>query len=408
MPGRNNSDKLLILGEEIPPCSGGVAQWGYWLGRKLHERGFRVIYAARVDYAQPKSFYGDAFEVYPIPADDWRHHKDRHTFGALWKIWRLHRPALILCLTWKQARIPLLLRRLTGWRVAVIAHGMEITKRGSRLRRRLALRWIFGSADLSLAVSRYTRERVAEFGVAPEAIEILPCGVDADRFVPGGGAQMRHRLGLEGLPVVLTLSRLVARKGHELVIEALQEVRRHVPNAKYVVAGSGNEGYLQRLHEMTREKQLEDAVHFLGHAADDDLPSLYSASDVYVMPSRISSGGSNFEGFGITYLEANACGVPVIGADTGGVADAIVDGETGYLVAAGDVRMLEDRIVRLLRDPALARRLGENGRARVLRSFTWDHLTECFLDLLEVRCGPIQTRRRPRQEPRTGVATATP
>ena len=407
MPGRNHSDKFLILGEEIPPCSGGVAQWGYWLGRKLHERGLRVIYAARADYARPQAFYGDAFEVHPIPADDWRHRKDRHTLSALWKIWRSHQPGLVLCLTWKQARIALLLRRLTGWRVAVIAHGMEITKKGSRLRRRLGLRWTFGSADLSLAVSRYTRERVAEFGVAPEIIEVLPCGVDADRFVPGDGAAVRRRLGLEGLPVVLTLSRVVARKGHDLVIEALHDVRRHVPNATYVVAGSGNEDYLQHLHEMTREKQLEDVVHFLGHTPDDDLPGLYSASDVYVMPSRTSDGGGNYEGFGITYLEANACGVPVIGADTGGVPDAIADGETGYLVPSEDVRVLADRIVRLLSDPVLAHRLGENGRARVLRSFTWNHLAERFLDLLEARCGPIQTRRRPHQEAPEGAATPT-
>lgn len=378
---------VLILGEEIPPCAGGVAQWGYWMGRKLQERGLRVLYAAPSHCMREPEYYEGAFAVFPMAGDDWRHRKDRRIFRALRRIARAARPRLVVCLTWKVARVPLLLRPLTGWRVAVAAHGMEVTKKRQKLRRRIGLRWIFGAADLSLAVSRYTRDRVAEFGVDPRSVLVLPCGVDPERFSPRDGTRLRRALGLDGQPVVLTLSRLVRRKGHDLVIRALPDLRRRVPGTLYVVAGSGEPGYVSGLRDLARSCGVEEAVRFVGRIEDEDLPGLYSASDVYTMSSRTNEATGNYEGFGITYLEANACGVPVVGADSGGVADAIVDGETGYLVPPEDVGALADRLGRLLADPTLARWMGENGRARVLRELTWDRVADRFLEALESRLG---------------------
>jgi phosphatidylinositol alpha-1,6-mannosyltransferase len=355
------------------------------MARKLSERGHPVMYAAPAEAVGPSGPRDEAYGVGRIEGDDWRHHKDRYLLGALLRLWRTHRPSVVICLTWKVARVPLLLRSLTGWRVVVVAHGMEVTKKGRRLRRRIGLRWIFGSADLAVAVSRYTRDRVAEFGVRPERVMVLPCGVDPERFRPRDGALTRRRLGLEGRPVLLTLARVVRRKGHDLVIRALPEVHRRFPEAVYVVAGGGKEGHLASLRELAHACGVDGSVRILGHAPDDDLPGLYSASDVYVMVSRANPRSGNYEGFGITYLEANACGVPAIGAESGGVPDAVVDGETGFLIPPEDVHSLADRIVWLLGDPALARTLGENGRARVLRAFTWDRVAERLLAALAER-----------------------
>jgi phosphatidylinositol alpha-1,6-mannosyltransferase len=360
------------------------------MGRKLQERGLEVVYAARAEYARPQEYYGDAFTVHPIAVKDWRHRKDLRILGALRKVWKRWRPRAVVCLNCKVARVPLLMRPLTGWKVAVVAHGMEVTKKGGRLRRRIGLRWVFGSADLTVAVSRYTRDRVIEYGVDPALVRVLPCGVDPDVFRPRDGARLRRQLGLEGRPVVLTLARLVRRKGHDLVIRALAEVRRQIPDATYVVAGTGKEPYLNSLRELAGACGVSEAMRFLGRAEEGDLSGLYSASDVYVMVSRSLEGDGNYEGFGITYLEANACGIPVIGADSGGVVDAIVDGQTGYLVPPDDVPALADRLRRLLGDPSLARRLGENGRARVLRELTWDRVADRFLDALEEKTGRLR------------------
>ena len=380
---------ILVLGEEIPPRSGGVAQWGYWMARKFHERGLRIVYAARSDYAQPQEFYGDAFTVLPIPAKDWRHRKDLRILTALRRAWKRWHPKAVVCLNCKVARIPLLMRPFTGWSVAVVAHGMEITKHGELLRRRLGLRWVFRAADLAVAVSHHTRERVVHLGVDPGHVQVIPCGVDPDLYRPVDGEAMRRRLGLAGRPIILTLSRLVRRKGHDLVIRALAEVRRRIPGAAYIVVGEGVEPYVASLRRLAEKCGVSDAVHFIGRAEETDLPGLYSASDVYVMVSRSLDGNSNYEGFGITYLEANACGIPVIGADTGGVADAIVDGQTGYLIPPDDVPALTDRLLRILGQPDLGRRLGENGRARVLRDLNWERVAARFLEALEEKAGAL-------------------
>jgi phosphatidylinositol alpha-1,6-mannosyltransferase len=359
------------------------------MARQLHARGLEVVYAARGDFARGQDFYGDAFTVQPIPVRDWRHRKDLPILRALTAAWKSHRPRAVICLNCKVARVPLMMRRMTGWKVAVIAHGMEITKNRDRLRRRLGLKWVFGSADLSVAVSRYTRARVLDFGVSPDHVRVLPCGVDPERFRPREREAARARFGLGGRPIVLTLSRLVSRKGHDLVIRALPEILRAVPRALYVIAGPPNPPYEERLRALAREVGVSDAILFLGYVAADEMADLYSAADVYVMASRTQSGADNFEGFGITYLEANACGVPVVGADSGGVADAIADGETGYLVPPDDVEALAARLRTLLADPAAARRMGAAGRGRVEREFTWDRIAARFLEALEDKTGRL-------------------
>jgi phosphatidylinositol alpha-1,6-mannosyltransferase len=304
-------------------------------------------------------------------------------------LWARHRPRAVICLNCKVARVPLLLRPLTGWKVAVVAHGMEVTKNSDHLRRRIGLRWVFGSADVTVAVSRYTRERVLQFGVDPAQVRVIPCGVDPNVYRPVDGAHVRDRLGLAGRPIILTLARMVHRKGHDLVIRALADIHRRIPDAVYVVGGTGADGYLEYLRGVAEASGVSHAVRFLGSVESADLPALYSTSNVYVMASRALEGDSNFEGFGVTYLEANACGIPVIGADTGGVADAIVDGQTGFLIPPDDVPALADRLHRLLADPELARRMGAAGRARVIRELTWDRVAGRFLEALEESTGPL-------------------
>jgi phosphatidylinositol alpha-1,6-mannosyltransferase len=391
-PAPERRPVVLILGEEIPPCTGGVAQWGYWMARTLADRGLEVVYAARDDYARPSAYYGNSFTVLPIPGGRWKQKKELRILGALWAAWRRWRPRAVVCLNCKVARVPLLLRPLTGWKVAVMAHGMEITKKGHYPRRRIGLRWAFGSADLTVAVSRYTRTKVLDVGVDPGHVRVLPCGVDPGLFRPGDGAAVRDRLGIGGRPVVLSISRLVPRKGHDLVIRAFAEVRRRMPDAVYLLAGTGRQTYVDDLRALAVACGVGEAVRFLGYVESRDLPGLYSASDVYVMTSRNLDDGANYEGFGITYLEANACGVPVIGADVGGVADAIVDGETGYLVPPNDVPAIAGRLHRLLSDAGLAARMGEAGRVRVRREFTWDRVGGRFLEALEERTGPLVPR----------------
>lgn len=275
-------------------------------------------------------------------------------------------------------------KRLLGIPYSLTFHGMDV-ERAIRKREkggpraRTAAR-ILAAADIVFANSRDTRDRLARLGVAPERVRLLPPGVDAERFRPreaggadggaGGEASGGADAATDGAArpaTLLTVGRYAARKGVADVLRVLPRVaeRRDV---RFVIAGREQE---ENLAPLVAELGLEDRVRFAGEVTPDDLPALYRSADLFVMPSREDETTGSVEGFGIVFLEAAASGIPSIGGRSGGMADAIVDGETGYLVTPGDLDEIADRITRLLTDDDLRAQLGRAGRARVLTEFTW-------------------------------------
>jgi phosphatidylinositol alpha-1,6-mannosyltransferase len=219
--------------------------------------------------------------------------------------------------------------------------------------------------------SEDTRRRVASLR-ARAPIGVVHPGVDTTAFAPSAEARERARekLGVAGRRVLLTVSRLAANKGHARVIDVLPALRARFPDLVYLVVGQGGErGALEAL---AAQRGVADAVRFEGVV--DDTRAYYAACDVFAMPSgRLGAAGDGKagEGFGISYVEAGACGVPVVASASGGGAEVVVDGETGCVVDPGDARALEGAIASLLEDPARARRLGEAARRRCLR-FDWE------------------------------------
>jgi phosphatidylinositol alpha-1,6-mannosyltransferase len=196
--------------------------------------------------------------------------------------------------------------------------------------------------------------------------------VDPDRFRPDADVSaLRRRHAWAGKRVILTLARVVERKGHDLVIRALPRIREQVSEVRYVIAGPDDGGETDRLRGLAEELGVGHAVEFTGGLSADEIPLYYNACEVYVMPSREVTRTGDTEGFGITFLEANACGKPVIGGRSGGVVDALEDGVTGFLVDPTDAEDLANRIILLLSDPELASRMGRAGRARVVASYSW-------------------------------------
>jgi phosphatidylinositol alpha-1,6-mannosyltransferase len=182
----------------------------------------------------------------------------------------------------------------------------------------------------------------------------------------------------EKAKIILTLARVVERKAHDTVIRALPAVLAEFPDTHYLIAGPEEPRWGQRLRELVRELGLSARVHFIGFIPDSNLADWYRATDVYVMPSR--GGGEDSEGFGITFLEAGACCVPVIGTDSGGIPDAVIHGETGLLVPPDDPDALAVAIKRILGDPDLSKRLGLAARSRIQHELTWDRVTERILE----------------------------
>ena len=283
--------------------------------------------------------------------------------------------------------------RTLGIPSIVFAHGEEIHRMRAdspvrsprkithRVKRR-ALWRAFRGAEGIVANSRFTANLLLDGGVAPHRIAVIHPGTDPAKFRPSPrDEQMSQALGLGGKKVILTVGRLTPRKGQDMAIRAMPKILRCVPDAVYVIAGTGD--YESRLRTLVDELHLGPAVRFVGAAENALLPRLYVLADVFVMPNRETQGLGNVEGFGIVFLEANACEVPVIGGRSGGVPDAIVDGQTGLLVEGDSVEAIAQSVIRILTDEAYARQLGRNGRERVCRELTWDHSARRIKEFIE-------------------------
>jgi phosphatidylinositol alpha-1,6-mannosyltransferase len=241
-------------------------------------------------------------------------------------------------------------------------------------------------ASRVLAVSRYTG-RVIRTAV-PDAVplSLLPPGVDAERFrpdIPGGeGIRRRHRIG--GRPLVVCVSRLVRRKGQDVLIRAMPAIRRRVPDACLLLVGGGPDA--ARLRALAGDA-AQDTVVLADQVPDDEVPAYHAAADVFAMPCRSRLGGLEVEGFGIVYLEAAASGRPCVAGRSGGAPEAVVDGETGLVVDGRHVGAVAEAVSALLADPGRAAAMGKAGRARVERGFAWPVLADRLAGWLRAAVG---------------------
>ncbi|MGB5110124.1 MAG: glycosyltransferase family 4 protein [Mycobacterium sp.] len=276
---------------------------------------------------------------------------------------------------WFGAAAPLALlsplaRRAGATRVVASTHGHEVGWSMLPLAR-TALRRIGDDTDVATYVSGYTRGRfAAAFG--PQAcLERLSPGVDVDRFIPDAAArsELRARYGLGDRPVVLCVSRLVPRKGQDMLIRAFGRIRARVPGAALVIVGGGP--YREDLQKLAQRSGVADDVLFTGGVPAQELPAHHAMADVFAMPCRTRGAGLDVEGLGIVYLEASACGVPVVAGRSGGAPETVRDGETGRVVDGTDVDAIAAAVGDLLADPDTAARMGAAGREWVVQNWQW-------------------------------------
>jgi len=361
--------KTLVVTNDFPPRSGGIQSFVHALATRL-PAGRVVVYApswdgaAEFDARQPMPVIRHPTSLMlPVPSVARRavaaleeHGCDSVLFGAAAPLGLLA-PAL---------------RRAGGKRIVALTHGHEAGWAALPGARGL-LRRIGDSVDVLTYLGEYTRVRLAAALSAEAAARMvrLAPGVDITAFRPGaGGAAIRRRLGLDGRPVVVCVSRLVPRKGQDTLIRAWPMVLAAAPEATLLLVGEGPFG--KNLRKLAERLAVADSVHFAGSVPTQDLPSYYDAGDVFAMPCRTRRRGLDVEGLGIVYLEASATGLPVIGGDSGGAPDAIRDGESGYVVPGRSVTGVADRIIELITDPARATAMGCKGLAWVQQEWRWD------------------------------------
>jgi phosphatidylinositol alpha-1,6-mannosyltransferase len=248
---------------------------------------------------------------------------------------------------------------------------------------RAGLRRIAAGLDSLTYLGDYTRRLIAG-ALRPadraKMVRLHP-GVDAERFRPdAGGAARRAALGLTDRRVIVCVSRLVRRKGQDTLIRALPAIQKRVTDTVLLLVGDGpDRGYL---HELARQVRVTEDVVFAGAVPEAELPSWYGAGDVFAMPCRTRRRGLDVEGLGMVYLEASACGLPVLAGDSGGAPDAVLDGTTGRVIDGESTGATAHVLAAMLTDRQMARRLGEAGRAWTLSEWGWDLQAQRLAELL--------------------------
>jgi phosphatidylinositol alpha-1,6-mannosyltransferase len=365
--------RTLVVTNDFPPRPGGIQAFVHSLAVR-QPAGEVVVYASSwrgataFDAAQPFPVVRAATSVL-LP-----------TRGALREARAIAR-AEGCDRVWFGASAPLglLARGLDLERSVASTHGHEV---GWALLpgARQVLARIGRDVDVVTYLGSYTRARL-EGALRRTTLAQLPSGVDTTLFRPGaGGDEVRARHGLGSRPVIVCVSRLVPRKGQDVLVRALPLVQQRIPDAALLIVGGGPS--LPRLQALAAEVGVANDVVLTGSVPWEELPAHYDAGDVFAMPCRSRYAGLEVEGLGIVFLEASATGLPVVAGRSGGSPDAVLDGETGYVVDGSSVTEVAGRLADLLADPALARRMGEAGRRWVEQEWRWDVLAQRLRGLL--------------------------
>ncbi len=371
----------LLVTNDFPPKLGGIQSYLYELWRRLPPEETHVLttpYDGAAKWDEAQRFHIERVDrrvLLPTPALARHVERTAHDIGA--------------DVVFLDPVLPLGLigRRLGAVPHVLIAHGAEV-KVPARLPGGGALvRRVLQSAAGVVAAGEYPARAAARAARRPLPTLVVPPGVDTDRFRPLSRLardSLRRRFDLAtDRPVVLGLSRLVPRKGFDVLIDAVAGLDRDV---QLVVGGSGRDA--ARLAGRAAERGIAARTRFLGRVPDADLPDLYGCADVFAMLCRERWGGLEAEGYGIVFVEAAACGVPSVAGRSGGSHEAVVDGETGLVVDPRDVPAVRAALERLLADDTLRERLGDAARRRAVDQLTYDrHVAE----LLPVTRGDLTT-----------------
>ena len=376
--------KLLLITFDFPPMISGISTFLYNMWSPLPEHD-NLVLAPRIKGCEEIDREG-VFGVirYPVFLNSRAIRVATLMCYSLVLILKKKTDRLICGVPLSLGFIGLVWKKILGIPYCVIYWGGEYDK----YRRKRLLLWlltvVLKNADRVFAISDYSRSEVVGMGVDERKVRRLMPVIDTERFKPDPEiSSLRERLKIGSRKVLLTVARLVRRKGVDSVINAVAVIVKTFPDVVYLIVGRGGEE--AALRRLAKDNGLEDKVIFCRDVPilSKDLPEYYNLCDVYVMPNRKTEGDEVVEGFGISFIEASACAKPVIGGISGGVRDAVVDGITGVLVDPDDIQRLAHEVLRFLTDEEYAARIGRNGRERIEKEFGLTKRSFCMGGLFE-------------------------
>jgi phosphatidylinositol alpha-1,6-mannosyltransferase len=345
----------VLVTNDFPPDHGGIQRYMSRIAQELIKTGEPIVVVAPIS-AGSRQF--DSLQTYRIlryPNIGRLVGTVAMTLSLLWARLTARRSYIIASMWFPGGAAACLVPKFIRGRLAILAHGTEIAPNRAGLRRRI-MRYVFARADVIVANSSFTADLLKQAGVR-KSIAIVHPGIDGSEIAPERAAT----------PSILSVGRLVQRKGFDKVIAAMPDVLKKFPTARYEVVGDGPQR--DELEALARHLGVSEAVTFRGAIDDEELRKAYARAWLFALPVRAI--GDDVEGFGLVYLEAALAGLPAVGGLRSGAQDAIVEGETGLLVEGASQQEVTNALIALLQDPDRARSMGERGRERATREFTW-------------------------------------
>ncbi len=384
--------KTLLITIEFPPETGGIENYTYNLIKRIPNS---IVLAPKI----PKSQDFDNVQNFKIIRKNILYHRQHWTLknrfysnsvgylitttALMWHSWRTikkEKPDIVLCSESVPVGIVLgMLHKVNNTPYIVFAHGKDILFLQNISFVKHLLKKSFKNASKVITNSNYTQNLVMELEVKETNTEIIhPC-VDSDFFKPINVLDLVEEYELSDKKIILSVGRLVERKGNDMVIKSLPEIIEEFPNLVYLIAGDGPSK--AHLEELVKKFNLEEHVRFIGYISDSKLPYYYNLCDVFIMPSRTENGDP--EGFGMVYVEAGACRKPVIGSKMGGIPDAVIDGKTGILVNPLDMVEISHAIIELLSNEEKAENMAQAGLQRAKEELNWDRATDKLKNIIK-------------------------
>ncbi|MFA6537527.1 MAG: glycosyltransferase family 4 protein [Patescibacteria group bacterium] len=371
----NNHQKNLLITTDFPPDFGGVAN--YWanlsfeLAKVIGEDNYFVL--------APEISVSDKFDItqnYII----FRKKMDKKSWPKWWPIltesWKVIKKKKIQHLFVTQilpvGTVALILKFFLNIKYSISIHGLDLAFAQKSKRKSFLARIILKNAEKIIANSQFTARKIVSFdkSLKNKIITVYPC----PNYFPTEISKERNdeflkERSFENKQLILSVGRLVERKGFDLMIKAMPLVLQKFPKAIYAIYGDGQDE--SRLRELIKQKDLQNSIFIFDKEKKENLPLFFANSEIFVMPCRERKDG-DVEGFGIVYLEANLFGKPAIAGNSGGAPEAVLDTLNGFVVDPQDELDLAGKVIQLLENPELAQKMGEFGKKRVLRDFTWE------------------------------------
>lgn len=366
--------KILVITELFLPTKGGSA---VWFGEVYRRLGGKNIHIVTADVAGSKEYdaaHPNTIHRVSLKRVSWLKPESLAMYTKLLLL------AIKVCVTNKidtihagrvlpEGFVAWLVGRLFGKQVVIYAHGEEITtwRQPGKFK---VMCFVYLHADKIIANSEFTKDELLKLNIDSEKIILISPGVDIKRFKPSlPFTDLHQQINLKnGQQLVLSVGRLSRRKGFDQVIKALPALIKSGVDVQYAIIGIGEDK--EYLLNLAKQNGIAERVHLLGHVEMDDLPRWYNACNIFVMPNREINGDT--EGFGMVFIEAGACGKPVISGVAGGTGAAVINNQTGLRVDGGSLDSVTAGLNKLLLDINYQNTLGKNALQRVRASFSWD------------------------------------